>query len=68
MRALPINNLMTKNGTIRGDGRVVRDMYLFQVKTPGESKGPWDYYKQLGTVPGTEAFRPMSEGECPHVK
>jgi len=50
------------------DGRVERDMYLFQVKTPGESKYPYDYYKQLATIPAAEAFRPLSESACPLVK
>jgi branched-chain amino acid transport system substrate-binding protein len=68
MKELPINDFMTKNGSIRPDGRVIRDMYLFQVKKPEESKGKYDYYKLLATIPGNEAFRPMSEGGCPLVK
>ncbi len=68
MRELPINDFMTKNGKLREDGRVERDMYLFQVKTPGESKYPYDYYKQLATIPAAEAFRPLSESACPLVK
>ncbi len=68
MRELPINDFMTKNGRLREDGRVERDMYLFQVKTPGESKYPYDYYKQLATIPAAEAFRPLSESACPLVK
>ena len=39
-------------------------MYLFEVKAPGESKGPWDYYKMLGTIPAEQAFRPLTEGGC----
>ena len=50
------------------DGRVIRDMYLFQVKTPDESKYPYDYFKQLAVVPGDKAFRPLSESVCPLVK
>jgi branched-chain amino acid transport system substrate-binding protein len=53
---------------IRPDGRKMHDMYLFEVKAPGESKGPWDYYKQLATIPAEEAFRPLAEGGCPLVK
>jgi branched-chain amino acid transport system substrate-binding protein len=53
---------------IRADGRKMHDMYLFEVKTPAESKGPWDYYKLLATIPGEEAFRPMDQGDCPLVK
>ena len=67
MKELPINDFFTKNGSVRADGRVIRDMYLFQVKTPEESKGRFDYYKLLDTVPGEQAFRPMSEGGCPLV-
>jgi branched-chain amino acid transport system substrate-binding protein len=68
MRATPINDFMTKNGQLREDGRVVRDMYLFQVKTPAESKYEFDYYKLLDTVPGVKAFRPIEESQCPLVK
>jgi branched-chain amino acid transport system substrate-binding protein len=50
--------------TVRKDGRVVRDLYLFQVKSPQESKGPWDYYKLLRTIPAAEATRPLSS-DCP---
>ncbi len=67
MRATPINDFMTKNGYIREDGRVIRDLYLLQVKTPAESQGEWDLAKVLATVPGKEAFRPLSESECPLV-
>jgi branched-chain amino acid transport system substrate-binding protein len=68
MRELPINDFMTKNGKLREDGRVLRDMYLFQVKTPAESKYQYDYYKLLATIPADQAFRPVSESECPLVK
>jgi branched-chain amino acid transport system substrate-binding protein len=67
MKELPINDFMTKDGSVRADGRVIRDMYLMQVKTPEESKGPWDLAKIVATVPGKEAFRPMEEGGCPLV-
>ena len=67
MKELPINDFFTKNGRIREDGRVIRDMYLFQVKTPAESKYRFDFYKLLDTVPGDQAFRPMNEGGCPMV-
>jgi len=53
---------------IRPDGRKMHDMYLFEVKTPAESKGPWDYYKQLATIPADEAFRPIDQGGCPMIK
>ena len=53
---------------IRADGRNMHEMYLFEVKTPSESKGPWDYYKLLAKVPAEQAFRPLDEGGCPLVK
>ncbi len=68
MRATPINDFMTHNGVLRPDGRVVRDMYLFQVKKPEDSKGEWDLYKLVETIPAAKAFRPISEGGCPLVK
>jgi branched-chain amino acid transport system substrate-binding protein len=67
MREMPINDFMTRNGRLRIDGRVMRDMYLFEVKTPAESKYPWDYLKLLQTIPADEAFRPLNEGGCPLV-
>ena len=68
MRELPINDFMTKNGRIREDGRVIRDMYLMQAKSPEESKGEWDLAKIVATIPGDQAFRPLHEGGCPLVK
>lgn len=68
MKETPINDFFAKNGKIREDGRMVHDMYLVQVKTPAESKKPWDYYKVLATISGDQAFRPMSEGSCPLIK
>ncbi len=65
MKATPVNDFMTKDGHIREDGRLVRDMYLFKVKGPAESKGRFDYYSYLATIPGDEAFRPMEDGACP---
>jgi branched-chain amino acid transport system substrate-binding protein len=67
MKELPINDFMTKNGQVREDGRVIRDMYLMQAKTPEESKSDWDLVKMVATVPGNEAFRPLNEGGCPLV-
>ena len=52
---------------IRADGRKMHSMYLFEVKAPSESKGPWDYYKLIATIPGEEAFRPIEQGECPMI-
>ena len=67
MKAAPINDFFAKNGHIREDGRMVHDMYLVQAKSPGESKGEWDLYKILATIPGDQAYRPMAEGGCPLV-
>jgi branched-chain amino acid transport system substrate-binding protein len=67
MKKMPINDFYTTNASIREDGRVIRDMYLLQVKDPSESKYPWDYYKILATVPGEKAFRPLKDGNCPLV-
>ena len=64
MKATPVNDFMTKNGHIREDGTLVRDMYLFEVKKPEESKGPWDYYKQIAVIPGEEAFKLLGPNEC----
>ena len=67
MRERPVNDFYVKNGRLRQDGRLVHDMYFAQGKTPAESKGPWDYYKLLATIPGGQAFRPLAEGGCPLV-
>jgi branched-chain amino acid transport system substrate-binding protein len=68
MHEMPINDMMTKNGKLREDGRVMRDMYLAQVKAPAESKGKDDIYKILATVPADKAWRPLNEGKCPLIK
>ena len=68
MRATPVNDFFAKNGKIRADGLHVHDVYLFQVKKPAESKQPWDYYKLVQTVPGEQAFTPLSQSKCPLVK
>lgn len=65
MRELPVNDFFAKNGQVRSDGRMVHDMYLARVKSPSESEGPWDYYEILRTIPGEEAFGPLSESACP---
>jgi branched-chain amino acid transport system substrate-binding protein len=65
MHALPIDDAFAHGGRLRGDGRMVHDMYLAQVKTPAESKYAWDYYKILATIPGDLAFRPRALGGCP---
>lgn len=68
MREMPVNDFFVKNGHIRPDGLMQHDMYLFEVKTPAESKEPWDYYKLLATVPGDQAFLPLAQSRCPLVK
>ncbi|RVU13104.1 ABC transporter substrate-binding protein [Methylobacterium oryzihabitans] len=68
MREKPINDALFGTVTIRQDGRAVHDVFLYEVKTPDESKGPYDYYKPLATVPGDQAFRPLADGGCPLVK
>jgi branched-chain amino acid transport system substrate-binding protein len=68
MKETPINDMFAKNGRIREDGRMVHDMYLFEVKKPSESKGRWDDYKLLATIPGNEAFQPLEQSRCPLVK
>ncbi|MBL8673115.1 MAG: ABC transporter substrate-binding protein [Alphaproteobacteria bacterium] len=64
MKALPTEDKLFGKGTVRADGRKVHDMYLFEVKKPAESKGPWDYYKLRATIPAAEAFRPLKDGGC----
>jgi branched-chain amino acid transport system substrate-binding protein len=63
-----INDFFVKNGKIREDGRMVHEMYLYEVKKPAESKGVWDYYKLVATIPADQAFQPLSESKCPLVK
>jgi branched-chain amino acid transport system substrate-binding protein len=68
MKETPINDFFAKDGKIREDGRMVHDMYVYQVKTPQESKYDWDFYKLLAVIPAAEAYRPLSESACPLVK
>ena len=68
MKSMPTDDALFGKGTIRADGRKIHPAYLFEVKKPEESKGPWDYYKLIGTTPGEQAFRPLSESACPLVK
>jgi branched-chain amino acid transport system substrate-binding protein len=64
MRALPINDFMTKDGSLRQDGRVIREMFLLRAKRPEQSHGEWDLLEVMETIAGNEAFRPLSEGGC----
>lgn len=68
MRELPVNDAMMKDVQIRADGRVMRDVYVFRVKSPLESRGRWDYYEVIGQIPGHDAFRPAAETDCPLLK
>jgi branched-chain amino acid transport system substrate-binding protein len=68
IRATPVNDIFASGGYIREDGRMVHDMFLVQIKTPAESKDPWDLVKIIKIIPGDEAFRPLSESECPLLK
>jgi branched-chain amino acid transport system substrate-binding protein len=68
MKEMPTDDPLFGKGSIRQDGRKVHPMYLFEVKKPAESKGPWDYYKLRTTIPAEEAFRPLADGGCPLVK
>lgn len=68
MKAMPTDDKLFGKGSIRADGRKIHPMYLFEVKKPAESKGPWDYYKVRATIPADQAFRPLADGGCPLVK
>ncbi|MBB6308022.1 ABC transporter substrate-binding protein [Xanthobacter tagetidis] len=68
MKKIPTDDPLFGKGEVRADGRHIHPMYLYQVKTPAESKGPWDYYTLKATIPANEAFRPLSESDCPLVK
>ena len=68
MKAMPTDDDCFGPGMIRADGRKIHPGYLWKVKKPSESKGPWDYYTLLGTTPADEAFRPLNAGVCPLIK
>jgi branched-chain amino acid transport system substrate-binding protein len=68
MKESPTDDALFGKGSIRADGRKIHPAYLFEVKKPSESKGPWDYYTLIGTTPADQAFRPLSESACPLVK
>ena len=67
MKELPTDDPLFGKGSIRADGRKIHPVYLFEVKKPSESKGPYDYYKVLQTIPADKAFRPIDQGNCPLV-
>jgi branched-chain amino acid transport system substrate-binding protein len=68
MKEIPTDDPLFGKGMIQPNGRALHPAYLFEVKTPSESKGPWDYYKLVGTTPADQAFRPLSESKCPLLK
>jgi branched-chain amino acid transport system substrate-binding protein len=68
MKAMPTDDDCFGPGSIRIDGRKIHPSYLWEIKKPSESKGPWDYYKPLASTPASEAFRPLNEGGCSLVK
>jgi len=68
MKKLPTDDPLFGKGEIRADGRKIHNAYLFEVKKPAESKGPYDYYKLRATIPAAEAFRPLKDGGCSLVK
>ncbi len=68
MKEMPTDDPLFGKGTVRADGRKIHPAYLFEVKKPSESKGPWDYYNLRATIPAEQAFRPEKDGGCPLVK
>lgn len=68
MKEMPTDDPLFGKGTIRVNGRKMHSMYLYEVKKPSESKGPWDYYKQIAVLSGEEAFQPLAETGCSLVK
>jgi len=68
MKSNKINDFFATNGYVREDGRMVHDMFLMQVKTPAESKGPWDYYKIVETLPGDKVYASLAESTCSFIK
>jgi branched-chain amino acid transport system substrate-binding protein len=68
MKSTPINDFMTQNGSIREDGRVLRDFYIFKVKKPSESKSEWDLYTQVSKIPAAQAFQPGDKQVCSLIK
>ena len=68
MREIPIADDVVRNARLREDGRMVHDFYVFQVKKPADSKGDWDFYDTVATIPGDQAFRPMSQSACPAIR
>jgi branched-chain amino acid transport system substrate-binding protein len=68
LKELPVDDVFAQGGKVLENGRMVHDLYLFEVKKPSESKKPWDYYKQLAVVSGDKAFPPAKDSGCPLTK
>jgi branched-chain amino acid transport system substrate-binding protein len=68
LKSVPVKDALLGDGVVRADGRMTHPVQIFQIKTPAESKEPWDYFKTIDEIPGEQAFRPLSESECPLVK
>ncbi|WP_366555961.1 ABC transporter substrate-binding protein [Aquibaculum sediminis] len=68
MKSMPTSDPLFSDGEVRADGRKIHDLYLFEVKSPDESEGAWDYYDVLATIPADSAWRPLDEGNCPLVE
>jgi branched-chain amino acid transport system substrate-binding protein len=68
LRKRPVHDAVFHDGDVRADGQVVHEMYLARVKAPAESRGPWDIYNIVRTIPGDEAFPPLAASTCPHVQ
>jgi branched-chain amino acid transport system substrate-binding protein len=68
MKRMATDDPLFGKGTVRADGRKLHPAYLFEVKSPAESKYPWDYYNLVATIPAEEAFRPLARGECPLIR
>ncbi len=68
MKSTPVADAYAANGRIRDDQRMVHDLYLVQIKTPDESKGPWDFVKLVATIPPDQAFRPLERSRCGLVR
>jgi branched-chain amino acid transport system substrate-binding protein len=68
LKELPVDDAFAQGGKVQANGRMVKDLYLFEVKKPAESKKPWDYYKQLAVVPGDKAYPAAKDSGCPLTK
>lgn len=67
MKATPVDDFFAPSGEVRADGRLVKEMYLVEVKSPEQSQGPWDYYTILHTIPAADTVQPLELSACPHV-